>query len=200
MRTFIELELDERTKDYIREQQESIRLALAGACSQGCIRWSPIGNVHLTLRFLGETLAQQQAELSRTLTFLAQQWNPLNLSVSGLGCFPSMRQPKVIWLGVDGDMETLGDLQSEVERIVQEAGFKPDKRPFSPHLTIARARRGCTRDELKRVGQRIQKFMTDNGSGNSERLFVTSRVVHMHSDLRPSGAVYTPLSAHTMAD
>ncbi len=200
MRTFIELELDERTKDYIREQQESIRFSLAGACSQGCIRWSPIGNVHLTLRFLGETSVQQQAELSRTLTFLAQQWKPLNLLIRGFGCYPSMRQPKVIWLGVDGDMETLGDLQSEVERIVQEVGFKPDKRPFSPHLTIARARRGCTRDELKRVGQRIQKLVSDDGSGDSGRLFVTSRVVHMRSDLRPSGAVYTPLSAHTLAD
>ena len=200
MRTFIELELDGRTRDYIKEQREGIRRSLTGACSQDCIRWSPIGNVHLTLRFLGETSAQQRAELSRSLTFLVQQWKPLNLLIRGFGCYPSMRQPKVIWLGVDGDMETLADLQSEVERIVQEAGFKPDKRHFSPHLTIARARRRCTREELKRVGQRIQKFVKDKGSGSADRLFVTSRVVLVRSDLRPSGAVYTSLSVHTLAD
>ncbi len=198
MRTFVEISLDEQTKRQIADCQHALQVQLESDGAPACLRWPAAESIHLTLRFLGETGLQQQALLAHDLALLAEQWPQFHLQVNGLGGFPDVGHPNVVWLGVEGDMDTLRDLQSEVERLAQAADFEPDNRAFSPHLTIARTSRRCSRREVRAVGKLLQEIVEGSIPGCGPIEFTAERIVHMRSELEPSGAVYTPLSTHTL--
>lgn len=198
MRTFIELSLDDNAKNLVQARQDELRGWMTKQDAPKCLRWTAASSVHLTLRFLGETTEQQQAVLAERLAFLAEQWHDLELTIDRLGCFPNIRHPNVVWLGIQGDADTLHDLQAEVDRLVQEVGFAADNGNFTPHLTIARTTRRCSRSELRRIGNLLKVFVAEESVKWPEYPFVASRLVHMRSDLQPDGAVYTPLSEHRL--
>ncbi len=192
LRTFVAVDLPATVRTTIAREQAHVQSALAGQAIPTALRWSPVENIHLTLRFLGDTSPTQQRRLIDGLAAAAHAWSPLALTVGGLGCFPNCRAPRVVWLGLGGDLDALGAIQAEVERLVQGVGFAVEERPFSPHLTLARARREAAREALQQTGRAIAALATDT-QPNAEA-FSVDHLVYFQSDLRPGGSVYTPLA------
>ncbi len=191
-RTFVAVELPAEVKRAIAAEQARVQAALAGQGIASTLRWSPVDNIHLTLRFLGDTTSAQQRRLIDGLASAARVWSPFALSTGGLGCFPNCRAPRVVWLGVAGDMAALAAIQSEVERLAQAIGFAAEERAFSPHLTLARARREASRPALQETGRVLAVLAVDDTPPALP--FNVDHVVYFHSDLRAGGSVYTPLA------
>jgi len=104
------------------------------------IRWVAPENVHLTLQFLGAVPEERVADVEAALHAAATGARPLALEVRGAGGFPNARRPRVLWAGLGGDLAPLAALAAEVGRGLAPLGFPPEDRPFSPHLTLGRAR------------------------------------------------------------
>jgi 2'-5' RNA ligase len=116
------------------------------------VRWTDPVSVHLTLRFLGEVAAERVAAVARAVGEAAAAGRPLSLEVTGPGAFPSPRRPRVLWLGVGGEVAALQALAADVEARLAALGVGPEEgagpgpaaatptRPFAPHLTVGRAR------------------------------------------------------------
>lgn len=196
MRTFIAVVLP----DAVREQLENASRALRGYLhEQGApdrLRWTSMENAHLTLRFLGETSPEQVEALASELSALARKHPPFELSIGGLGCFPNVRQPRVVWVGIGGELARLCALQTAVERASVRVGFEAENRPYSPHVTLARSRRGASKSQLHKIGQLVQARIRADGEPLLLETYIplpVDQVIHIRSDLRPGGSVYTPL-------
>ena len=114
---------------------------------------------------------------------------PFHLEISGLGAFPSLKQPRVVWVGVGGALDKLSELQRNIDSALAALGFVREERPFVPHLTVARVREGAPASERGRLGELL-------GSAAFERPYriEVEAVRLMRSQLTPAGAVYTCLS------
>jgi 2'-5' RNA ligase len=104
------------------------------------VRWVPPENVHLTLQFLGAVPEERVAGVEAALRDAAAGARPLSLSLHGAGGFPNARRPRVLWAGLEGDVAPLADLVRDLGARLAKLGFPPEDRPFSPHLTLGRAR------------------------------------------------------------
>ena len=100
--------------------------------------------VHLTLKFLGNVPSEQIDELVEALRPIAGAHAPFALKLSGAGVFPSPKKARVLWLGIGGDTKALGELHLGIEDAVAALGFARDRKPFNPHLTVARLRESAS--------------------------------------------------------
>jgi 2'-5' RNA ligase len=107
------------------------------------VRWVPAADLHLTLKFLGETAEGRLDELDRALAEAVTGVRSLAVTVDGFGAFPNLTHPSVVWAGVLTD-PALELLQHGVEKAFGPLGFPPEGRPFRPHVTLGRARRGTS--------------------------------------------------------
>lgn len=148
------------------------------------LRYVSPENLHFTLKFLGEISPEDGSRLGTALASLADDFDPFQMVIGSVGGFPSMRSPRVLWVGVQIGAEQLTRLATRVETICSEQGLPGDEKPFRPHLTIARARE--RRPRSINLPDRILEI--DLGE------MTVDRVVLMRSQLGPQGAVYTPLS------
>lgn len=192
LRTFVAVELPAEVKHAIAREQARLQEHLSAQRIPATLRWSAVENIHLTLRFLGDTTATQQGRLVTEMRAAAQGWPPFTLSVAGLGCFPNCRAPRVVWQGVGGDLAALGAIQTEVESLVQQVGFAAEDRPFSPHLTLARARREAARPALQETGRALALLAAQTAPPALS--FIVDHLVYFQSELRAGGSVYTPLA------
>lgn len=189
MRTFIAIEFSHEVHHQLQTNGDHLRAYLRRQGAPACLRWSAVDNIHLTLRFLGETTAAQAQLIATELRAAAMQHAPFALTLGGVGGFPNIRQPRVLWLGVGGDLAQLHALQAAVEGTVQRAGFAAEERPFAAHITLARAQRTASKEELRATGSHLATY-----KATTPIPVYVDAVVHMRSDLRPSGAVYTLLA------
>ncbi len=97
-------------------------------------------DLHITLKFLGETQDEQLSAITTTIDEIAAGFTPFSMELVGLGAFPRIERPSVIWAGVQSG-KPLIDIAAQLEDRLMDLGFEPESRPFSPHLTIARVRR-----------------------------------------------------------
>jgi RNA 2',3'-cyclic 3'-phosphodiesterase len=104
------------------------------------VRWVPAENVHLTLHFLGGVPHARVEDVKAAVSAAAAAAAPLSLEVKGAGGFPNARRPRVVWLGIAGDVASLAAIVADLGRRLAPLGFPPESRPFSPHLTVGRAR------------------------------------------------------------
>jgi 2'-5' RNA ligase len=185
IRTFIAIELDESIKDGLTRLQEGLK----GEVPQGSVRWVRPASIHLTLKFLGDVPADQIGEITRALERSCQGFAPFSLTCGGLGCFPNLKRPRVVWVGVHEETGTLAQLQKAIEANVAPLGYPTEKRKFSPHLTLGRVQRRVSSSDLHRLGEQVGS----SEIGTLGQMEVRS-VNLMRSDLRPSGAVYTRLA------
>jgi len=197
IRTFIAIELNESIKDGLTELQERLK----GKVPRGSVRWVKPEGVHLTLKFLGDVPADQIGEITRALQKSCQGFAPFSLSCGGLGCFPNLKRPRVVWVGLQEECGsarggfgirrtgTLAQLQKAIEENVAPLGYPTEKRKFSPHLTLGRLQRRVSSGDRRRLGELIGALEI----GTLGQMEVRS-VNLMRSDLRPSGAVYTRLT------
>ena len=173
-------------RERIAEIQRSAGATLAGEP----IRWVRPETIHLTLRFLGETSATKLEWMLRRGEASARGWAPFDLHLGGVGCFPEPRRPRVVWVGAADDSRSLPSIARELEQIARQAGFAPEERPFSPHLTVGRVK-----DRLSAEGaRRFSSFLLDSAKADFGSIRVSS-VDLMRSELRPAGPVYSLIAA-----
>jgi RNA 2',3'-cyclic 3'-phosphodiesterase len=178
IRTFICLEISDSLKTRIEAMQQQFR-SLGGD-----VAWVKPGNIHLTLKFLGETAADQLILVQQCCTRVAQNFLSFAYEVGGAGCFPSRKNPRILWVGLQNIPESLRRVHSELELTLSKEGFPPDDRPFSPHLTIGRLR-------TPRNGERLSISWQEAGF-RPEKLLALE-IVLMKSELKTGGSIYTPL-------
>lgn len=151
------------------------------------IRWVPVENVHLTLKFLGDVSLTNLEILKKILRSEASNHLPFEISIGQLGAFPSKRRPRVIWVGVEAPQELM-DLQRAIESETTRLGYARDRREFSPHLTLGRISRNANSADLRQISQVLKNY--EVGFLGATRV----KEVHLfRSDLQPGGAVYTSL-------
>ena len=171
----------------------SIRQAVCNATSAlqrnigSLVRWVPMENMHLTLKFLGDISPSNVEMLNQMLRAESDLFPCFDLHVSGLGAFPSLKRPRVIYVGIQAPA-ALEALQRGIESASRRLGYESEERGFSPHLTIGRVRQNITSAEQQTIRRALEEIKVD--------ALGTARVdsVHLYkSDLKPTGSVYTRL-------
>ena len=143
-------------------------------------------NAHLTLKFLGEVGVDRIEDVLSAMRLAAARSTPFRLRTGNLGAFPNADAPRVLWLGVDGDLAALRNLRDDLEDAFAAAGFPRDRRAFSPHVTAARVRARPSAADAKRLISAAAVRPTPVE-------FAVNRLSLMRSDARPGGAVYARL-------
>lgn len=184
IRSFIAIHLDEKAVAALRKAQSLLRNRPAGQAA----RWGRVEDIHLTLKFLGDVPADSMPEIVEALKAACAPGAPFEITLAGLGCFPNCRQPRVVWVGIK-EVAALRTLQSAIEEAMNDLGYAPEERAFSPHLTLARVERNAKPKEVAALGSEVERA----GLGEIATLHVQS--VHLiRSDLRPAGPIYTELA------
>ena len=200
MRTFLAIEIPPAVHTVIRQTQQEIEMLLAAAHHGHAIRWTAPAAVHLTVRFLGETTEEQRRQLQEGCLRLAARQKPFTLTVQEAGCFPNVQAPNIIWLGLQPADQTLLQLQAKMEQVAQAVGFAAEPKPFRPHLTIGRLRHTIERPQQRAIGQILaRELATIQPSHSPTTAFVVTSIVHMQSQLEPTGAHYIPLQLFKFA-
>jgi RNA 2',3'-cyclic 3'-phosphodiesterase len=149
------------------------------------VGWVSIPSIHLTLKFLGEVNPEIIPKLAESLQAACESELSFGLRLYGLGCFPNLNNPRVIWCGIDGDLGPLARLHRTVANVCGQSGFPPEDRAFKPHLTLGRVK-----------GKRnLQPLMDCIKIGSElERSLRANHFNIYSSTLKPQGAVYTILN------
>ena len=155
------------------------------------MRWVPRPNLHLTLKFLGDTSPANIQVLNQMLEVEASKYARFRLTVGGLGAFPGPKRPRILWVGVQVPPE-LKTLQYNLEGAAARLGYPTEERPFSPHLTIGRVRDNASAGDMQQLRQALETIQLEQ-IGQTE----VEAVTLMKSDLRPGGSVYAPRSPET---
>ena len=161
--------------------------AAASALGLGGVRPVRAENAHLTLKFLGEVSAGRVEDVLASMRLAAARSAPFGLRSGKLGAFPNADAPRVLWLGVEGDIAALRRLRDGLEDALAAAGFPRDSRGFSPHVTAARVRDRVSAAAAKRLMNAAAAVRPTPVE------FAVKRLTLMRSDTRPGGAVYTRL-------
>jgi 2'-5' RNA ligase len=179
LRTFIAIEIPEPIKVKMAEIQAALRKSGAD------VGWTRPEGIHLTLKFLGPVEAGVVGEISDALEAAVSGTKSFSLDVTGIGVFPTPRAPRVIWIGLGGELDAAKSLYEKVEAVCEDFGFAREKRAFTPHLTLGRVRSHKGVGALMKEAEKYEK--AELGS------FTASSVSVMKSELKPSGAVYTEM-------
>ena len=177
MRLFCGIDL---TPDVVRALGDLVRMLRPAAR----INWSPVENLHITTKFIGEWPAERLEELGKTLAPLAAH-PPIPIEVRGLGWFPNPHSPRIFWAGVKAP-PALAELARKTDAALGAIGIPVETRPFSPHLTLARIKSPVPLVELRRHVAALDS--TEFGA-------FTAQAFHLYlSERHPSGSVYTKLA------
>lgn len=160
---------------------------LSKTTPQRSVRWDKADKIHLTLKFLGDTPQDKVPRISEALANATRDIKKFSFALDGLGCFPNLKQPRVVWVGVK-DSAALIEMQKVIETHIVPLGFPKEERAFSPHLTLGRVRREASRAEAASVGEAVR--VRANQTFGIESV---SRVIFMKSDLQRGGSIYMPL-------
>ncbi len=184
LRTFIALELPENILAGLGQIQKDLK-------ARGLkIRWTPMENIHLTLKFLGDTTPEQVAGVTAVLSKAAEQQGHFVLTAKGAGVFPNLRRPNVFWIGLSGPLAPLAAFQQELDQDLLEFGFAMEKRPFKGHLTIGRFKGGTDSGRLIEAIRSLADWASPQFEARALTLF--------KSDLQPQGAVYSRLASFVL--
>lgn len=182
VRCFMAVDLDDDIKAFLRQIQKNLIPFFQNAR----VQWVRPEQMHLTLRFLGEITESTVQAMIRECAFL-QQERPTTMTIQGMGCFPSLKNPRVIWVGCKCP-ETIFRMQEKIEKAAQSVGLEPEKKLFTPHLTLGRIKETRTVFNPS-LWPSLNEWMPDmtipKQSIRSVRLY--------RSRLTPAGPVYNVL-------
>jgi 2'-5' RNA ligase len=151
------------------------------------LRWVKPQNLHLTLKFLGDIPEADLPAAGAVIHHVSRNQPPLEMTLQGLGVFPSIKRPRVLWIGFGGQVEALRQLHRKLDERLEPLGCKREKRDLKAHLTIARIKGRIAPGALVKAMQAVGDF--------TPMLFDLRQLVLYKSDLRPQGAKYTPLAS-----
>ncbi|MCU0611104.1 MAG: RNA 2',3'-cyclic phosphodiesterase [Candidatus Eisenbacteria bacterium] len=168
------------------EAREALTRAIAAARDQWSgIRWEATAKLHVTLRFLGEIPADDADAVCQAASRAAARHLPFVARLEGVGCYPSVRNPRVVWIGTTTGAEELAMLQRSVEDELAAAGFGRDTRPFTAHLTVGRIKELLRGPQIGGLAVPVIDFPV-------ERLLVKQ------STLAPGGSLYTDRGSYPL--
>ena len=181
-RLFIAIELAEEMREGIASIQERLR-----RIDNNCIRWTQPDGAHLTLKFLGNVSGQKVSSLASAMQAACVGQMPFTLSLSVPGVFPDKAHPRVLWVGLEGDTQTMATLQHKVDAGCQKLGFAAEPQSFSPHITLGRVRDHASLQVSQQVATSLLTSGVRKGSQRVDRISL------IRSVLGPNGPKYTRL-------
>ena len=180
-RAFIAIDLPESVKSFLREAQDALK-------PYGFrVKWVRPQSIHLTLKFLGDTATADTDKIADAMTRATRNCPIVSLTAKAIGVFPNIKRPRVIWAGLNGQLETLANLQQTLDAHLAHVGFARDTRAFRSHLTLGRVKGKIAPNRMKAAIDKLKEFESEP--------FETKQIILFKSELRPSGAVYTRVQA-----
>lgn len=179
MRLFVALEIPATVRENLANFIKQLR-PLAPK-----LRWVRPENLHVTLKFIGELPAEKLAAI-RTALASIRSAQAVTIDFRGLGFFPNEKHPRVFWAGMEAS-PNLKTLASDVEHVAEKLGIPRERRPFSPHLTLARF-------EPPRLPEKLRAPIQENATREFGSL-AAKEFRLIESQLKPSGAEYTTLES-----
>jgi 2'-5' RNA ligase len=183
IRAFIAIELTDELKSELGRLESVLR-----AGSQVPVKWAEPDSIHLTLKFLGNIVPDMADRINSIIEKAAKDIQPFYLETGGLGAFPNLKRVQVVWVGLNGEVDKLRQLQQSIENGLETLGFAPEKRPFTAHLTLGRIRNQASPDDRRNLGQLIE------GTEFKVRRMKVDGISLMRSQLTREGAIYSQLS------
>jgi 2'-5' RNA ligase len=182
IRSFLAFELPSDIKNIIAGLSVEIRKSVND------VRWVKVDNIHLTVVFMGNIAAEDIEPIGDRVKEVCFRYAPFRVSLSGVGAFPNSRKPRVLWLGLNGDIERMARFRDDLQEQLRPFGIKEETRRFKPHLTLGR---------FRKFGKRDSRFDEIISSYRDVASPVCSfnELILFKSDLKPNGAVYTKLKS-----
>ncbi len=182
IRSFLAFEQPEEFRRLVRD--------ISGALvkSRLDVRWVKPENIHLTVVFLGNVSVENLSAMEQRIAESCARFRPFQIALKGIGCFPNTRNPRVIWVGLEGETERMGRFRDELQAPMASFGVKEEKREFRPHLTLGRFNRSPGGD------RELQRILEEHG-GLSSPACLIEELLLFKSDLRRGGSIYTKLKS-----
>lgn len=152
------------------------------------VRWVKPENIHLTIVFLGNIRSEDVKAIESPLQKLCLTTGPFQISLKGTGCFPNSRKPRVLWIGLEGDLERMGGFRDSLQEVLKSFGVPKEDRAFRPHLTLGRFR------SLERADRELEEILT-RYQDLSGPVCLLNELILFKSELRPGGSFYTRLAS-----
>ncbi|MFN8498494.1 MAG: RNA 2',3'-cyclic phosphodiesterase [Anaerolineae bacterium] len=190
IRTFIAVELPVDVREALARTQASLKRDL----TMRSLRWVNPDSIHITLKFLGDVMPSQIAAITDALADVVPRHVAFSVAVAGLGAFPNLSRPNVLWVGLAGHLVPLQKLRDDIEAVIAPLGFPTERRPFQPHLTLARIKDADAAD-LRLIGDTVR-----HAEARYLGQIAVQEVALMRSELRREGAVYTQLAAFPLRE
>lgn len=180
IRSFIALSLPQEIKNYLTAIIQEFKKIAAD------VKWVKPENLHLTLKFLGEQEEKRIKKIKEILEVVAGQRKSYALELGGIGGFPKLEYPRVIWIGLSkGTQETL-NLVQELEKEISKLGIPQEKKPFATHITLGRVRSALNREKLVAC-------LKDFAIAKEKLNFSAQEIVLYKSTLTAQGPIYEPI-------
>lgn len=182
VRAFIAIEIPEEIKKELASIRDELKKNLGKVSN---ISWAKPETTHLTLKFLGDVPEEKIKTIEEALRLSAAGIKAFNISITGIGCFPNLENPRVLWAGTQESAE-IKNLHAAIEDSLHAVGFEKEEKPFKPHLTLARIKNQA---EGRKISKAIKELKTDIKAD-----FTADSVILFKSELHLKGAVHTPLA------
>ena len=180
IRCFVAVEIPEPIQALLKPVQTHLQSQIHKRTS-----WTKPGNFHLTMKFLGDVRPEAINDIREAIQHVTDTHPPFSIAFGGIGAFPNLSRPRVVWMGLKQGASTVSRLAKAVNLELTHLGFSADTR-FHPHLTLARLRTATDLEPLKNI---LRKYDTIVGGS-----MCVNEITLMQSQLHRNGAVYTPLS------
>lgn len=151
------------------------------------VRWVEVSQLHVTLHFFGLITPEDRIKISRIIRPIASQTKPFEILLKGVGAFPNVSRPRVIWIGVEGETENFKNLHQWIEKELENSGFPIEFREFKPHVTVGRVGKGKKFDRIHGVSF---------GPTTAKKV---EEIVLFQSHLTPEGARYEPIEIYSLS-
>jgi len=179
IRAFIAIDIPRSTQETLDQLIKEFRKTGAA------VTWVKPGRMHLTLKFLGNVPEAKIDAICQAMAGTAEQSTSFVLRPAGCGAFPSVKNMRVVWVGLQGDLDPLWRVQQRLEGALEILGFEREERSFKPHLTLGRVKGRKNMEALQEAVLARRDFALE--------AFDVFELVLYKSELRPEGALYTPL-------
>ena len=180
IRVFIALDIPDAARSSLSGAIDGLKAAIPHG-----VRWVDPRGIHLTLNFLGNIDPRRADGILESMVRVGQEVSSFSLSLAGLGVFPNQRQPRILWVGVAGDMDPLTGIQLGVQEAMSEQGFTKERRSFNPHLTIGRVRDRVSASEREKIGTSVTSCSLD-----PTEPWIADTMHLFHTTLTPDGSIH----------
>jgi len=185
VRSFIAIELPDELKLGLAQLEARLKTS-----RQTGVKWVDPSSIHLTLKFLGSITVDRISEITEAMEAAARGISPFRLEAKDLGVFPNPRRVQVVWVGIGGEVDKISQLQQHLDSNLARLGFASERRPFTPHLTLARLGNRASSNERQSLGQLIADTRFEGGY-----TIRVDAINLMRSQLTREGAIYSRISS-----